>query len=484
MGRESSEPAQRGRARAAAIDHAGRALAILAPVAAAEALTGRRGPAAEALATVVLAAVWYASIEAGFVASRTTLATLGPRLPALRGSLLGLVVTTALGAWVDPLALPVPAGFALAGAIFLGVGSWDTFFLGSVAPPLRLLIVGPVEVCTGVVRELGTRDGRRFRLVGIVDDRGAAAGRDGLVVGTTAELPAVIARLQPDLVALAPGCDRPATFTKLADAASAGFRVLELAQFYEYAFGCVPVRDLPRSWFMSVLHLYQRPYARLTKRASDLVGALAVLVLAAPLFPILVLLVRCTRGPLLIRQVRVGEHGRLFTMYKFRTMRADAEAPGEAVWAQANDPRVTAAGRVMRRLRLDELPQLWNVIKGEMSIVGPRPERPEFIDELFEKVPHWGRRHLVKPGITGWAQVKRGYTADAEGSLEKLSYDLWYIRHRSLTVDLVICARTLAAVFRVAPVVPPRPAGELDPLHLLPHHQAAGGRSERLAAEG
>ena len=154
---------------------------------------------------------------------------------------------------------------------------------------------------------------------------------------------------------------------------------------------------------------------------------------------------------MLLRQTRVGEHGELFLMYKFRTMRVDAEAPGEAVWATENDPRVTSVGRIMRRFRLDELPQIWNVLNGDMSIVGPRPERPEFIDQLLESVPFWARRHLVKPGITGWAQVKRGYTADTKGSLEKLSYDLWYIRHRSLTTDAVICARTLAAILRGEP---------------------------------
>ena len=154
---------------------------------------------------------------------------------------------------------------------------------------------------------------------------------------------------------------------------------------------------------------------------------------------------------MLLRQTRVGEHGELFLMYKFRTMRVDAEAPGVAVWATRDDPRVTSVGRIMRRFRLDELPQIWNVLIGDMSIVGPRPERPEFIDQLLESVPFWARRHLVKPGITGWAQVKRGYTADTKGSLEKLSYDLWYIRHRSLTTDAVICARTLAAILRGEP---------------------------------
>jgi lipopolysaccharide/colanic/teichoic acid biosynthesis glycosyltransferase len=134
-------------------------------------------------------------------------------------------------------------------------------------------------------------------------------------------------------------------------------------------------------------------------------------------------------------------------MYKFRTMRPDAEQSGQAVWAQTRDPRVTAVGRIMRSVRLDEVPQLWNVIRGDMSIVGPRPERPEFLQFLEQKVPFWTHRQLIKPGITGWAQVRRGYTADAEGSIDKLSYDLWYLRHRSMIVDIAICLKTLGVLF-------------------------------------
>jgi lipopolysaccharide/colanic/teichoic acid biosynthesis glycosyltransferase len=221
--------------------------------------------------------------------------------------------------------------------------------------------------------------------------------------------------------------------------------VLELAHFYEYAFGSVPVRDLTGAWFMSVLHIYQRPYSRAVKRSCDLAGSIFLLLAFAPLFALIAVLVKLTPGPIIVRQVRVGEHGRLFTMYKFRSMRADAERPGEAVWAARGDSRVTAAGRVIRRLRLDEFPQIINVFKGDMSLVGPRPERPEFV-ELLSSVPFWTRRHLVKPGITGWAQIRHGYTSDTDGSLEKLSYDLWYVRHRSLMVDLAILSKTCAAV--------------------------------------
>jgi lipopolysaccharide/colanic/teichoic acid biosynthesis glycosyltransferase len=129
-------------------------------------------------------------------------------------------------------------------------------------------------------------------------------------------------------------------------------------------------------------------------------------------------------------------------------MRADAEEPGQAAWAAEDDPRVTRVGRVLRKLHVDELPQLWDVLKGDMSVVGPRPERPEFIPMLEEAIPFFTRRLLVKPGITGWAQLRRDYTSDCEGAAEKLSYDLWYLRHRTLTVDLAICAKTVSTLFQ------------------------------------
>jgi lipopolysaccharide/colanic/teichoic acid biosynthesis glycosyltransferase len=133
-------------------------------------------------------------------------------------------------------------------------------------------------------------------------------------------------------------------------------------------------------------------------------------------------------------------------MYKFRSMRDDAEPGGQARWADERDERVTATGRVLRQTRLDELPQLWNVLKGDMSLVGPRPERPEFLEMLGQAVPFWTRRMLVKPGLTGWAQVKGDYAGDCASTCDKLAYDLWYLRHRNLIVDLAICAKTASKV--------------------------------------
>ncbi len=466
-----------GRARIVACEHAGRALAVGLPVAVAAIATGHSAQLS-LLITLLLGAAWYLSITLSFAVSKLPLATLGPRVPVARGVFLGLLVSTTLGVWIPRVHLGIWTNLLLTGVIFITVAGWETVVIRHFVAPVRLLLVGPTGSCANAVSELRGGTQERFHLLGIVGDDGPQNGDASLVLGTTTELQEIVYAVRPDLIALAPGCDRPAIFARLIDSASAGFRVLELAQLYEYAFGRVPVRDLTRAWFMSILHLYQRPYSALSKRVADLVGAVTLLVLTAPLFPILALLVKTTRGPVLLRQSRVGEHGRLFSLYKFRTMRQDAELPGKAVWAVENDPRVTPVGRLMRRFRLDELPQVWNVVRGEMSIVGPRPERPEFMEQLLESVPFWARRHLVKPGITGWAQVNRGYTADAEGSLDKLSYDLWYIRHRSLSVDLEICIRTLGAVLggdSRAKELAETP--RLDPLADLLHHPQASGRA-------
>ena len=199
-------------------------------------------------------------------------------------------------------------------------------------------------------------------------------------------------------------------------------------------------------WFMSLLHLHQRRYSGLSKRLFDVVGAALGLLLSAPLLALISLTLRWTEGPVLFRQVRAGQGGSLFEMYKFRTMGADAEEPGSSRWATVDDPRVTPFGRILRRTHLDELPQFWNVLRGDMSIVGPRPERPEFIEQLEAAVPHWGRRLLIKPGLTGWAQIHFGYASDVDGAAAKLSYDLWYLRHRSMLLDLAICLKTVSSM--------------------------------------
>jgi lipopolysaccharide/colanic/teichoic acid biosynthesis glycosyltransferase len=231
---------------------------------------------------------------------------------------------------------------------------------------------------------------------------------------------------------------------RLLDIAGAGVRVVGLAGFFEYAFGRVPLAHLTPAWFMGILHLRQPLHARWSKRTFDLVAACAGALIALPLVPLIMLLVRMTPGPLIYRQTRLGEGGRPFTIYKFRTMVADAETADRPQWCVDGDQRVTRVGRLLRRAHLDEIPQLWNVLKGDMSIVGPRPERPEFVRMLEKEMPFWSRRLLIKPGVTGWAQVRSGYAADCASCADKLSYDLWYIRHRSLAVDIAVCMKTAA----------------------------------------
>ena len=175
--------------------------------------------------------------------------------------------------------------------------------------------------------------------------------------------------------------------------------------------------------------------------------ALTLCVLTLPLIPIIALLIKLSSpGPVLYLQKRVGLGGVPFDCYKFRTMKVDAEAESGPTWAKDNDPRVTWVGALLRRTRLDELPQLWNVLRGDMGFVGPRPERPEFVQRLSQRIPYYNLRHLTRPGITGWAQINYGYGASVEETKEKLKYDLYYIRNAGIMLDLVIVFDTLRAV--------------------------------------
>jgi sugar transferase (PEP-CTERM system associated) len=185
----------------------------------------------------------------------------------------------------------------------------------------------------------------------------------------------------------------------------------------------------------------------LLRIASTLVAAIG-LILFLPLFPFVVLLVRLSSpGPVLFRQERVGLNGKIFNVYKFRTMVQNAEAEG-AQWAQKNDPRVTRVGQFMRKTRLDEVPQLWNVLRGDMSFVGPRPERPEFVSWLAQELPFYEVRNMIRPGLTGWAQIRYGYGATLEQSREKLAYDLYYVKHQTLGLDLLIMFETIKTILR------------------------------------
>ena len=226
-----------------------------------------------------------------------------------------------------------------------------------------------------------------------------------------------------------------------------GVRVVDGLNFYEELTGKLMIEGINPSWLIFSDGFCVTAFMRLHKRFFDLFWALFGLILSLPLFPILALLIKLdSPGPVFFLQARVGKRERLFNVIKFRTMRQDAEKHSGAVWAQKNDPRVTMLGGLLRKTRLDEIPQLINVLRGEMSFIGPRPERPEFVQELNKKIPYYAKRHFVKPGITGWAQVKYPYGASEEDALEKLRYDLYYIKNYSIWLDFTIVSETVKVV--------------------------------------
>ncbi len=221
-------------------------------------------------------------------------------------------------------------------------------------------------------------------------------------------------------------------------------RVTDTLTFVEKYLNEVPAENITAQWFLVADVQAAAGYAAV-KRIMDFTAAAVALVITLPLWPLVALLIRLdSRGPAIYRQVRVGLHGRLFTIYKFRTMRVDAERHG-ARWAQENDDRITRVGRLLRKSRLDELPQLWNILRGDMSLVGPRPERPEFVEKLAEVIPHYRQRHLIQPGLTGWAQIRYRYGASVHDAHRKLCYDLYYLKHRSVDLDVAIIIRTIGA---------------------------------------
>jgi exopolysaccharide biosynthesis polyprenyl glycosylphosphotransferase len=226
----------------------------------------------------------------------------------------------------------------------------------------------------------------------------------------------------------------------------AGVDVIDATTFAELALRKIPV-ELARPSDLVFSDGFARPaWLLAARRAVSLAAALALSVLAAPLLLLAALAIKLdSRGPVFYHQERVGAQGRSFRMLKFRTMRTDAEAAGVR-WAQKDDPRITRVGRWLRRFRIDELPQLWNVLKGEMGIVGPRPERPEFVARLRAQIPYYELRTLVPPGITGWAQIRYPYAASLEEAREKLQYDLFYVKHLSVLLDLVILFHTAKVV--------------------------------------
>ena len=226
-----------------------------------------------------------------------------------------------------------------------------------------------------------------------------------------------------------------------------GIEIVEGATFYEMLTGKIIVEKINPAWLIFSKGFYKSRIRRFLKRTMDLILSFVLLILLSPVIFVTAVLIKIdSTGPAIFLQERVGKNKKAYLVYKFRSMVADAEKQSGPVWAEDNDCRITRVGRVIRKWRVDEIPQLWNVLKGDMSFVGPRPEREFFVEKLEDVIPYFGERFSVKPGITGWAQVSYGYGASVDDAIEKLSYDLFYIKNLSTFMDLMIIMRTIKIV--------------------------------------
>ena len=317
-------------------------------------------------------------------------------------------------------------------------------------PTSRVLVVGDGPEANEVVKLLRIpRGGRAARFAAQV-----RVGPSCESLATDADidadaLPRVVRqrRISEIVVALRDRRGGQEPLAKLLACKLMGVQILDLASFFERELGLIKLEYLRSSWLIYGGGFDQSRLRVLIKRSFDLAASLALLIVASPVMVLTALAIRLeSDGPVLFRQERIRDGGAAFRMLKFRSMKQDAEKDGTPRWASVTDDRVTRVGRVIRRLRIDELPQLLNVLKGDMSFVGPRPERPFFVSQLAAEIPYYELRHNVKPGITGWAQVRLEYCASVDDAREKLQYDLYYVKNHSLFLDLMILFETIQVV--------------------------------------
>ena len=362
------------------------------------------------------------------------------------------VVTAAVGYVIPHLGLGRVTFVHTFGVLALGCLGTRLIWLARVAKRKlhhRVLVLG-VGPSASVLPELQFSPTRPFTIIGFLDDAPDAADRVPAgfdLLGKTKDLLSLTDELRPDLVLVALAEMRRALpAEELLECRLQGINVEDWPTFYEKETGKILVTNLRPSWLIFSDGFVKTDTTRAVKRAMDVALAVAGLVLALPIMALVACAIKLTsKGPVLFTQQRVGERGRIFVLKKFRSMSVNAEANGP-VWAAARDPRVTRVGGLLRRTRLDELPQFWNVLAGDMSFVGPRPERPEFVATLQREIPFYMGRHSVRPGITGWAQVRHEYAASIEDSMEKLQYDLYYVKNLSPLLDLVILLSTIQVV--------------------------------------
>lgn len=361
--------------------------------------------------------------------------------------------------WLFPLLVVEQGVFLLSAAMaILLVMAWRSTFdviTEHIAPHERLLLVGTGPAAVVLARELHERRHELgVNIVGFVDPDPTRVGAPVInpgVVGTIDDIPGLTSRMAVDRVVVSLSDERgKLPMDRLLDVRlRSGVLFDHLASVYEEYTGKIALENLRPSWLVFSTGFRKTRLFLATKRAFDIIASVCGLILASPLMLLsaLMLKLESPRDPILYHQERVGLNGETFIIHKFRSMKSDAEAGTGPVWSAGDsDPRITRIGRFMRKTRLDEIPQLWNVLMGDMSLIGPRPERPAFVEQLTRQIPFYGQRHVVKPGVTGWAQVRYAYGASVEDAIEKMQYDLYYVKHMSLMFDVMIALETIKTV--------------------------------------
>lgn len=350
-----------------------------------------------------------------------------------------------LGRGISLIALPLALGLMVSWRISI---HW---LLGHPDFGEKILIVGSGTLAVEVAREMLDRPDAGYRIAGFVGNDPELLGKSLInprVIGLTSELDEVVRRESIDRIVVAMGERRGQLPTnELLQLSLAGtVNIEEGASFYERVTGRVSLNMIRPSWLIFSSRGRQARISGIARNIVHRIVALIGCLLSLPIAIVTAILIKLdSRGPILYKQERVGKNGSTFTVMKFRSMRVDAEKAGP-VWASADDDRTTRVGRVIRKLRIDEIPQFWNIFRGEMDFVGPRPERPHFVSQLAEEIPYYEQRHLIAPGLTGWAQIKYPYGASIEDARQKLQYDLYYIKNQSLMLDAIILFETIKII--------------------------------------
>jgi len=361
--------------------------------------------------------------------------------------------------WMFPLLVVEQGVFLMTAAMAIVlVMAWRSAFdviTSRLMPRERLLLVGTSPAAIVLARELfERRQELGVDIVGFVDPDPTRVGAPVInpgVVGTIDDIPGLTARMRVDRVVVSLSDQRgKLPMDQLLDVRlRSGVLFDHLASVYEEYTGKIALENLRPSWLVFSTGFRKSRLITAVKRVFDVTAAVCGLILSLPLMIITAIVVKLEspRDPVLYHQERVGLNGATFTIHKFRTMKSDAEAATGPVWSAGDhDPRITRVGHFMRKTRLDEIPQLFNVLIGQMSLIGPRPERPSFVEKLTQQIPFYGQRHVVKPGVTGWAQVRYSYGASVEDAIEKMQYDLYYVKHMSLMFDVMIALETIKTV--------------------------------------